>query len=57
MKGILEILSEYEGGRLLFPLYLICLFYLAKCEKDRSRKILLLWLPLLCLVMFLLPPV
>ena len=57
MKGILEILSEYEGGRLLFPLYLICLFYLSKCEKDRSRKILLLWLPLLCLVMFLLPPV
>lgn len=57
MKGILEILNEYEGGRLLFLLYLLCLAYLAKNEKDRNRRILLVFLPLLCLATFLLPPV
>lgn len=57
MSGILQIVNEFEGGKLLFLLYLICLGYLLAKERDKSRRILLCYLPLICLVLFFLPPV
>lgn len=57
MSGILEILSEYEGGHQLLLLYLICLIYLWKTEKNKSRRMILVYLPTICLLLFVLPPV
>lgn len=57
MSGILEILSEYEGGHQLLILYLVCLVYLWRTEKDADRRMVLVYLPFLCLILFLLPPV
>ena len=57
MKGILEILNAYNGGKLLLALYLVCLIYLWRYEKSRNQRLLLVWLPLFFLLLFLLPPV
>lgn len=46
MKGILEILNAYNGGKLLLALYLVCLIYLWRYEKSRNQRLLLVWLPL-----------
>ncbi len=57
MSGIMQTVNEFEGGKLLFLLYLLCLGYLMAKERDRNRRILLCYLPLICLVLFFLPPV
>ena len=53
MKGILEILNAYNGGKLLLALYLVCLIYLWRYEKSRNQRLLLVWLPLFFLLLFL----
>lgn len=57
MSSIRTILYEYEGGQLLFLLYLVCLAYLFFREKSRDRRILFVYLPLVLLTAFFLPPV
>ena len=50
VKGILEILNAYNGGKLLLALYLVCLIYLWRYEKSRNQRLLLVWLPLFFLL-------
>lgn len=57
MSAILEVVNEFEGSRLLFLLYLVSLVFLLCREKDKGRRLLLGYLPLVCLVLFFLPPV
>lgn len=57
MNSIRSILYEYEGGHLLLLLYLVCLVYLFCKEKSKDRRILFVYLPLLLLTAFFLPPV
>lgn len=56
MSRIWSVLTDYEGSGALSLLYLAALICLLVREKDRVRRLLFLWLPLACLVVFLLPP-
>lgn len=57
MSTILEIFNEYEGGRLLILLYLAALIFLFLQERNQNRRILFVYLPILILAAFFLPPV
>ncbi len=57
MNVILDVVNEFEGSKLLFLLYLVSLVFLLYKEKDKNRRLLLVYLPLVCLILFFMPPV
>lgn len=57
MREIADVLMRYEGSGQLLLLYAASLVYLLFCEKDRVRRTLLVYLPLLWIAAFALPPV
>jgi hypothetical protein len=57
VSGIFQVVNEFEGGKLLLLLYLISLGYLLLRERDKNRRILLCYFPLICLIVFFCPPV
>lgn len=56
MSGIWSILTDYEGSGALLLLYAAAFLCLLFREKNRTRRLLLVWVPLVCLLGFVLPP-
>ncbi|MBR6381299.1 MAG: hypothetical protein IKS07_06475 [Lachnospiraceae bacterium] len=52
---LLSLLRQYEGTGLIFLLYLLALAYLLITEKEKEKRILLVYLPLAVLILFLNP--
>ncbi len=55
--SILQVLNEYRGEGFLLILYCLALCYLLIREKEAVRRALLVYLPLIILALFFLPPV
>ena len=53
----LVILQNYYGTLFWFLLYAVSAGYLFVCEKNKTKRILVLYVPLAILIAFLLPPV
>jgi hypothetical protein len=49
------IIKEYMGAGLIGVVFVLSLFYLAVTEKDRAKRICLLYVPVVILVFFLCP--
>lgn len=56
MSAIFEVIRLYMGTGYLLVLYAAAVVYLFLREKNKMVRLFLIWLPLLILVVFLLPP-
>ena len=56
MQIVLETLRNYRGASLYFSLYLLALLYLFITEKEKSKRILLLYLAGVVIGIFIFPP-
>lgn len=52
---VIELFRNYMGTGLILTWFLICLVYLFLQEKDKGRRVLFLYAPLVLTVLFSIP--
>jgi len=55
-QEIAQLIKNYMGSGLILILYLACLAFLVLREKDKAKRCIFVYMPVIVLVVFLLPP-